>query len=169
MSDFVRPYRRQPTRLPHPWDSPGKNTGMGCRFLFQCMKVKSIKYNHVLNCKNDIQHCFRKRMRKNKTPVILFIWEERWWREWLSHFQKITCILLESIWNTYFCLPEGTLPVSNVRYSYIFFVLGGIIRLSLKVGTEGVLGNTPRNKYFKISKKPMARYCFASPTWGQDK
>lgn len=34
----------------------------------------------------------------------------------------------------------------------IFFVLGGIIPLSLKVGTEGVLGNTPRNKYFKISK-----------------
>ena len=37
----LRPHRRQPTRLPHPWDSPGKNTGMGCRFLLQCMKVKS--------------------------------------------------------------------------------------------------------------------------------
>ena len=35
------PHRRQPTRLPHPWDSPGKNTGVGCHFLFQCMKVKS--------------------------------------------------------------------------------------------------------------------------------
>ena len=31
----------QPTRIPHPWDSPGKNTGVGCHFLFQCMKVKS--------------------------------------------------------------------------------------------------------------------------------
>ena len=41
MSDSVRPHRRQPTRLPHPWDSPGKNTGVGCRFLLQCMKVKS--------------------------------------------------------------------------------------------------------------------------------
>ena len=40
MSDFVRPHRRQPTRLPHPWDSPGKNTGVGCYFLLQCMKVK---------------------------------------------------------------------------------------------------------------------------------
>jgi len=29
------------TRLPHPWDSPGKNTGVGCHFLLQCMKVKS--------------------------------------------------------------------------------------------------------------------------------
>ena len=36
----VRPHRRQPTRLPHPWDSPGKNTGVGCHFLLQCMKVK---------------------------------------------------------------------------------------------------------------------------------
>ena len=37
----MRPQRRQPTRLPHPWDSLGKNTGMGCHFLLQCMKVKS--------------------------------------------------------------------------------------------------------------------------------
>ena len=39
--DSVWPQRRQPTRLPRPWDSPGKNTGVGCRFLLQCMKVKS--------------------------------------------------------------------------------------------------------------------------------
>ena len=41
MSDFVQPHRRQPTRLPRPWDSPGKNTGVGCHFLLECMKVKS--------------------------------------------------------------------------------------------------------------------------------
>ena len=41
MSDSVRPHRRQPTRLPRPWVSPGKNTGVGCHFLLQCMKVKS--------------------------------------------------------------------------------------------------------------------------------
>ena len=41
MFDSVRPQRWQPTRLPHPWDSPGKNTGVGCHFLLQCMKVKS--------------------------------------------------------------------------------------------------------------------------------
>ena len=40
MSDSVRPHRWQSTRLPHPWDSPGKNTGVGCHFLLQCMKVK---------------------------------------------------------------------------------------------------------------------------------
>ena len=37
----MRPHRWQPTRLPGPWDSPGKNTGVGCHFLLQCMKVKS--------------------------------------------------------------------------------------------------------------------------------
>ena len=41
MSDSVQPHRRQPTRLPRPWHSPGKNTGVGCHFLLQCMKVKS--------------------------------------------------------------------------------------------------------------------------------
>ena len=39
---LVRSHRRQPTRLPRPWDSPGKNTGVGCHFLLQCMKVKSV-------------------------------------------------------------------------------------------------------------------------------
>ena len=41
MSDSVQPHRRQPTRLPCPWDSPGENTGVRCHFLLQCMKVKS--------------------------------------------------------------------------------------------------------------------------------
>ena len=41
MSDSVWPHRWQPTRLPCPWDSPGKNTGVGCHFLLQWMKVKS--------------------------------------------------------------------------------------------------------------------------------
>ena len=41
VSDSVRPHRRQATRLPRPWDSPGKNTGVGCHFLLQCLKVKS--------------------------------------------------------------------------------------------------------------------------------
>ena len=41
MSDSVQPHRRQPTRLPCPWDSTGKNTGVGCHFLLQCMKVKT--------------------------------------------------------------------------------------------------------------------------------
>ena len=41
VSNSVQCYRWQPTRLHRPWDSPGKNTGVGCHFLLQCMKVKS--------------------------------------------------------------------------------------------------------------------------------
>ena len=41
MSNSVQPHRQQPTRLPRPWDSPGKSSGVGCHFLLQCMKVKS--------------------------------------------------------------------------------------------------------------------------------
>ena len=41
VSNSVQPHRRQPTGLPRPWDSPDKNTGVGCHFLLQCMKVKS--------------------------------------------------------------------------------------------------------------------------------
>ena len=41
MSDSVQPRRQQPTKLPRSWDSPGKNTGVRCHFLLQCMKVKS--------------------------------------------------------------------------------------------------------------------------------
>ena len=44
MSNSVWPQRWQPTRLPRPGDSPGKNTGVGCHCLLQCMKVK------LLNC-----------------------------------------------------------------------------------------------------------------------
>ena len=44
MSNSVQPHRWQPIRLPHYWDSPGKNTGVGCHFLLQFMKVKSEKW-----------------------------------------------------------------------------------------------------------------------------
>ena len=48
VSDSVRPHRQQATRLPRPWDSPGKNTGVGCHFLLQCMKVKSLSHVRLL-------------------------------------------------------------------------------------------------------------------------
>ena len=48
MSDSVRHHRLQPTRLPRPWDSPGKNTGVGCHCLLQCMKVKSLSLVRLL-------------------------------------------------------------------------------------------------------------------------
>ena len=58
MSDSVRPHIRQPTRLRRPWDSPGKNTGVACRFLLQCMKVKS-EGEVAQSCPtlNDVMDC----------------------------------------------------------------------------------------------------------------
>ena len=49
VSDSVQPHRLQPTRLPRPWDSPGKNTGVGCHFLLQFMKVKSESESEVVS------------------------------------------------------------------------------------------------------------------------
>ena len=48
MSNSVRPHRWQPTRLLRSQDSPGKNTGVGCHFVLQCMKVKVKLPSHVL-------------------------------------------------------------------------------------------------------------------------
>ena len=50
MSDSVQPHRRQPIRLPRPWNSQGKNTGVGCHFLLQCMKVKSESPSNPMDC-----------------------------------------------------------------------------------------------------------------------
>ena len=49
VSDSVRSHRWQPTRFPRPWDSPGKDTGVGCHFLLQCMKGKS-KHEVAQSC-----------------------------------------------------------------------------------------------------------------------
>ena len=58
MSDSVRPHRQQPIRLRHPWDSPGKNTRVGCHFLLQCMKVKSeSEVTESCPTLNDPMHC----------------------------------------------------------------------------------------------------------------
>ena len=68
MSDSVWPRRRQPTRLPCPWDSPGKNTGVGCHFLLQIktcghLKLQSLWSSHVIFCSRSwdvsvpAEHC----------------------------------------------------------------------------------------------------------------
>ena len=57
MSDSVRPHSQQPTRLPRPWDSPGKNTGLGCHLLLQCMKVKSESESTQLSILSDPVDC----------------------------------------------------------------------------------------------------------------
>ena len=79
VSDSVRPQRQQPTRLPRPWDSLGENTGVGCHFLLQCMKVKS--ENEVaqscptlcnpMDCNIGVGCHFLRRRQWHPTPVLL--------------------------------------------------------------------------------------------------
>ena len=64
------PTDRQPARLPPPWDSPGKNTGVGCHFLLQCMKVKSERgvtqscptLHNPIDCSLEFQNCTMKKV-----------------------------------------------------------------------------------------------------------
>ena len=74
MSNSVRPHRRRPTRLPRPWDSPGKNTGVGCHFLLQCMRVKSeSEVTQLCPTPSDPMDCSQK-----APPSVGFSRQEYW-------------------------------------------------------------------------------------------
>ena len=73
----LRPHRRQPTRLPRPWDSPSKNTGVGCHFLLQCRKVKSESKGA------EEGECFSEVMREAGTESL---W--RWLKQVYTYFPQ---------------------------------------------------------------------------------
>ena len=126
VSDSVQPHRRQPTRLPRPWDSPGKNTGVGCHFLFQCMKVKSESEVAQL-CPtprdlpgSSIHGIFQARVLEWAAIAfywILFLsWDSHYWSLWgsssvlphLTHPSRATHISAElSSQDTVPCLKEA--------------------------------------------------------------
>ena len=64
----LRPHRQQPTRLPRPWDSPGKNTGVGCHFLLQEQKLFPPKYCSTTLCFNNYTVARRK-------PILTPCWK----------------------------------------------------------------------------------------------
>ena len=70
MSDSVRLHGLQPTRLPHPWDSPGKNTGVGCHFLLQCMKVESESEVAQSTCRQNGEKYDRGQAKNKKIKVL---------------------------------------------------------------------------------------------------
>ena len=88
MSDSVRPHRQQPSRLPHPWDSPGKNIRVGCHFLFQCIKgkvkVKSIsrvQLSDLMDCSlpgSSIRGIFQARTLEWVAISFSSAWKVKW-------------------------------------------------------------------------------------------
>ena len=122
MSDSVRPHRQQPTRLPHPWDSPGKNTGVGCHFLLQCMKVKSESEvthscptpSYPMDCSppgSSIHRIFQARVLEWVAKqsifllVILHIFP-------IFHYdtaleEKFPFPLFSYFWKIFYCSPQG--------------------------------------------------------------
>ena len=99
MSNSVQPHRRQPNRLPGPWYSPGKNTGVGCHFLLQCMKVKSESevaqscptLCNPLDCSlpgSSIHGIFQARVLE--WGAIAFFMKSMYMYINLNHFEKLT-------------------------------------------------------------------------------
>ena len=93
---IVRPHRRQPTRLPCPWDSPGKNTGVGFHFLLQCMKVESESevtqlcptLSHPMDCSlpgSSIHGIFQARVLE-WGAIAFSVPFSRSWKRWGSGF-----------------------------------------------------------------------------------
>ena len=74
MSDSVQPHGLQPTRLLRPWDSPGKNTGVGCHFLLQCMNVESESEvtQSCLTLSNPMDSAYQ------APPSMGFSWQQYW-------------------------------------------------------------------------------------------
>ena len=106
MSNSVWPHRRQPTRLPHPWDSPGKNTGVGCHFLLQCMKVKSESevaqscptLSNPMDCSlpgSSVHGVFQARVLE--WGAIAFSRLEIWWSSKMKSTVMESCLYVEFV------------------------------------------------------------------------
>ena len=129
MSDFVRPHRRQPTRLPRPWDSPGKNTGAGCHFLLQCMKVKSesevaqlcLTLTDPMDCSlpgSSIHEIFQTRVLEWVAIAFSVIFSFSTWHRlslvaYLSLCISIYLMIWQSPWEHGLCLVPHSVPTSK--------------------------------------------------------
>ena len=131
MSDSMRPHRRQPTGLCRPWDSPGKNTGVGCHFLLQCMKVKSerevtqscLTLSNPMDCSppgSSIHGIFQARILEWVAIAFsyFFFFHIRWlnntWRKtWIKNQHQGTCLAVQ--WLRLCTSNEGGRVQSLVR------------------------------------------------------
>ena len=120
----MRPHRWQPTRVPHPWDSPGKNTGVGCHFLLQCMKAKSERevaqscptLNDPMDCSlpgSSIHGIYRARVLE--WGAIAFS-DKNWL---LTHKKHQHCLVCQEVT----CCARSTLTVSVLTNSLLSEIL----------------------------------------------
>ena len=140
----MQPHRRQPTRLPRPWDSPGKNTGVGCHFLLQCMKVKS--ESEVAQSCPTLRDPWTAAYQA--PPPMGFSRQEYWsgeplpspeieprslvLREWsLSHWtvREVHHVFIHSISYLYQCGSMAIYFVSGVKIHYCFILLFKLFEL----------------------------------------
>ena len=113
MSDSVRPHRWQPTRLPRPWDSPGKNTGVGCHFLLQCMKVKSeSEVTQSCPTPSDPMDCslpgssFRGIFQARVVEWVALAFSNAW--KWKVKVKSLSCVrLLATPWTAAYQAPPS--------------------------------------------------------------
>ena len=117
MSVSVRPHRRQPTRLPRPWDSPGKSTGVGCHCLLQCMKVE---------CESEVaQSCLTLSDPMDCSPPgssVPGIVQARALEWGVIAFSDFTCTLLKVI-KTIPCMYTHTTSPLFEPFSFSFFFI----------------------------------------------
>ena len=130
MSDSVRAQRRQPTRLPCPWDSPGKNTGVGCHFLLQCMKVKSEREvaqscptpSDPMDCSlpgSSVHGIFQARVLEWGATAFSYTCTISSQMHWVNSFR--CCVLL-----LYSLFYFAFLPVLNGDFQETFMILGSL-------------------------------------------
>ena len=140
----MRPHRRKPTRLPRPWDSLGKNTGVGCHFLLQCVKVKSesevaqscLPLSDPMDCSlpgSSILGIFQGRVLEWVAVALAkvnlaSIWKERDWEAYLSPVPAVFG----------FCLCYSHLRVSVIPTSVY---LGLLISRTCRIGPAPVLNS----------------------------
>ena len=104
MSDSVRPHRQQPTRLPRPWDSPGKNTGVGCHCLLQFV-LNFIKYFfiHWWSCLPVLIYYYSEWYRISNIKLAYIPGRNSAWSWCILFFMLFFCLFVfHALWVCYF-------------------------------------------------------------------
>ena len=155
MSNSVQPYRQEPTRLPHLWDSPGKNTGVGCHFLLQCMKVTS---------ESEVaQSCPTLRDPMDLPTRLLHPWD------FPGKSTRIGChrLLRNGFWNStvIFILILQFVKVQKMKITYAFKLKHSIKRELNMFINMTIWGKSSKITGFKIKAHTKFRINFLSSAW----